>query len=105
MKKKANRPSPWLNEYPGLDETQCTAHPQMPTWSLTMNIPQRPSFLRRLMGQPAPVQEVDAADMGTAFGMDYCLDQDAMEARASGLSAPSSPARAPQVWSYRRDRS
>jgi hypothetical protein len=35
----------------------------------------QPSLLRRLIGLPAPVPEVDPADMGTAMGLDYCLDE------------------------------
>lgn len=44
-----------------------------------MSTPSRPSFLRRLMGHLAPAPELDAGDMGTAFGMDYCLDQRPLE--------------------------
>jgi hypothetical protein len=36
----------------------------------------QPSLLRRLMGlRAAPAPEVDPADMGTAMGLDYCLDE------------------------------
>jgi len=35
----------------------------------------QPSLLRRLMGLPAPIPEVDPADMGTAMGLDFCLDE------------------------------
>jgi hypothetical protein len=35
-----------------------------------------PSLLRRLMGQKLPVvPERDPADMGTAIGLDFCLDE------------------------------
>jgi hypothetical protein len=36
-----------------------------------------PSLLRRLMGLSSapPAAEVDPADMGTAMGLDYCLDE------------------------------
>lgn len=37
----------------------------------------QPSLLRRLMGRSAqPVaREIDPADMGTAMGLDFCLDE------------------------------
>ena len=35
----------------------------------------QPSLLRRLMGLPAQITEVDPADMGTAMGLDVCLDE------------------------------
>lgn len=36
----------------------------------------QPSLLRRLMGQrAAPAAEIDPADMGTAMGLDFCLDE------------------------------
>jgi len=35
-----------------------------------------PSLLRRLMGLGAtPAPALDPADMGTAMGLDYCLDE------------------------------
>ncbi|WP_374568298.1 hypothetical protein [Ideonella sp.] len=35
-----------------------------------------PSLLRRLMGLGAtPAPELDPADMGTAMGLDFCLDE------------------------------
>jgi hypothetical protein len=40
-----------------------------------MSTPPRPSLLRRLIGRPAREASVDAADMGTAIGMDYVMDQ------------------------------
>jgi hypothetical protein len=39
----------------------------------------RPSLLRRLMGLPAPRPEFDPADMGTAMGLDFMLDQPPLE--------------------------
>lgn len=37
----------------------------------------QPSLLRRLMGRSSEpvVREVDPADMGTAMGLDFCLDE------------------------------
>lgn len=43
----------------------------------------QPSLLRRLMGlNPPPVPEQDPADMGTAIGLDFCLDEPPPEAVA-----------------------
>lgn len=41
-----------------------------------MSTPSRPSLLRRLIGlPPRPVADDDAADMGTAMGLEFTLDQ------------------------------
>jgi hypothetical protein len=69
-----------------------------------MSTPSRPSFLRRLMGHPAPAPEFDAGDMGTAFGMDYCLDQRPLEPLPSPAEVAEAERQA-RVWSFRRDRS
>ncbi|TDM09239.1 MAG: hypothetical protein C4K60_08030 [Ideonella sp. MAG2] len=68
-----------------------------------MNTPSRPSFLRRLMGHSAPAPEFDAGDMGTAFGMDYCLDQRPLEPLPSPAEVAEAERQA-RVWSFRRDR-
>ncbi|HEV8691407.1 MAG TPA: hypothetical protein VGQ91_13990 [Ideonella sp.] len=49
-----------------------------------------PSLLRRLMGLPAPIPELDPADMGTAIGLDFCLDEPPPVAPATppGLASP-----------------
>ena len=56
-----------------------------------------PSLLRRLMGlsRAAPVAELDPADMGTAMGLDYCLDEpppDVLAATSVTAGAPTSVA-------------
>lgn len=35
----------------------------------------RPSLLRRLFGERPPARQDDFADMGTAIGLDFSLDQ------------------------------
>lgn len=40
-----------------------------------MTSPPRTSLLRRLIGAPAEAPQQDPADMGTAIGMDYVMDQ------------------------------
>lgn len=40
-----------------------------------MTSPPRTSLLRRLIGAPADVPQQDPADMGTAIGMEYVMDQ------------------------------
>ena len=40
-----------------------------------MTSPPRTSLLRRLIGAPAEVPQQDPADMGTAIGMEYVMDQ------------------------------
>jgi hypothetical protein len=47
-----------------------------------------PNLLRRLMGQKPPVApEVDPADMGTAMGLDYCLDEPPAEVAAAAQNS------------------
>jgi hypothetical protein len=59
----------------------------------------QPSLLRRLMGmraaQAAPA--LDPADMGTAIGLDFCLDEPPGEA-ATGALAPVRTGTAPAGW-------
>jgi len=59
----------------------------------------QPSLLRRLMGlRPAEATPVvDPADMGTAIGLDFCLDEPPEEAPAAR------PGHAPalSIWSRR----
>jgi len=43
----------------------------------------QPSLLRRLIGLPAPIPEADPADMGTAIGLDFCLDEEQPPAAAA----------------------
>lgn len=55
----------------------------------------RPNLLRRLMGLPAPVPECDPADMGTAMGLDFCLDESPQEAwTTAGIGAAGSSTQA-----------
>jgi hypothetical protein len=65
-----------------------------------MSTPPRTNLLRRLIGMPAPAPRQDPADMGTAIGLDYCLDQsplaEPMQARSE--TAP----RGTRIWSARR---
>ncbi len=50
----------------------------------------QPSLLRRLMGlRAAPVAEIDPADMGTAMGLDFCLDEPPPEVLAATTLAQS----------------
>ncbi len=52
-----------------------------------------PSLLRRLMGQKAPAApEQDPADMGTAIGLDFCLDEPPPEPRAAATPDPAAQA-------------
>ena len=50
----------------------------------------QPSLLRRLMGlSPAvPAAEIDPADMGTAMGLDFCLDEPPADVAAATLAEP-----------------
>jgi hypothetical protein len=53
------------------------------------------------MGRAAPVTESDPADMGTAIGLDFILDQPAAEPLASANTAgPARPAESPD-WNLR----
>ena len=57
----------------------------------------QPSLLRRLMGARAvSLPEPDPADMGTAMGLDFCLDEPPVDATSGGVA----PARqgAPAGW-------
>jgi hypothetical protein len=55
----------------------------------------QPSLLRRLMGLNAPaVPEQDPADMGTAMGLDFCLD----EPPPDGVAVATPGAAAPPSW-------
>lgn len=55
----------------------------------------RPNLLRRLMGLPAPVPERDPADMGTAMGLDFCLDEAPLDGWATaGIGAAGSSTQA-----------
>ena len=40
-----------------------------------MALTSRTSLLQRLLGRSAPVRDEDPADMGTAIGLDFMLDQ------------------------------
>jgi hypothetical protein len=58
----------------------------------------QPSLLRRLMGASAVVMpEADPADMGTAIGLDFCLDEPPADPAASPL-AQVRPGAAPGGW-------
>ena len=58
-----------------------------------------PSLLRRLMGaRVASMPEVDPADMGTAIGLDFCLDEPPLEAVAAASISPAGRAGAPEGW-------
>ena len=50
-----------------------------------MSNPPRTSLLRRLIGLGAPASDLDAADMGTAIGLDFVLDQDPLPVRTCAL--------------------
>lgn len=65
-----------------------------------MSTPPRTSLLRRLIGMPAPAPRLDPADMGTAIGLDYCLDQAPLAAPVPARADPAS--RGSRVWSPRR---
>jgi hypothetical protein len=63
----------------------------------------QPSLLRRLMGLRAtPAPEQDPADMGTAMGLDFCLDEPPSEAVATPPPAPSGRANFVQMSWLRR---
>lgn len=49
----------------------------------------QPSLLRRLMGQQTtvPVPDTDPADMGTAMGLDFCLDEPPPDVMVAGSAA------------------
>lgn len=54
-----------------------------------MSTPSRPSLLRRLIGlPPRPVADDDAADMGTAMGLDFMLDQPPLKAEPPRATRP-----------------
>ena len=58
----------------------------------------QPSLLRRLMGARAvAMPEADPADMGTAIGLDFCLDEPPVDA-ATGALAQVRPGSAPAGW-------
>jgi hypothetical protein len=58
----------------------------------------QPSLLRRLMGaRVVTVPEADPADMGTAIGLDYCLDEPPVDA-TSGHLALARRGGAPAAW-------
>ena len=58
----------------------------------------QPSLLRRLMGLPAPIPEIDPADMGTAIGLDFCLDEAAELAVAATLAQSGRASLAQTSW-------
>jgi hypothetical protein len=63
----------------------------------------QPSLLRRLMGlRAAPAPEVDPADMGTAMGLDYCLDEPPAEVAVATTLAQSGRASLMQANWLRR---
>lgn len=63
----------------------------------------QPSLLRRLMGfRATAVPEVDPADMGTAMGLDYCLDEPPAEVVAATTLAQSGRASIMQANWLRR---
>lgn len=63
----------------------------------------QPSLLRRLMGlRAAPTRELDPADMGTAIGLDYCLDEAAADVAAATTLAQSGRASLAQASWLRR---
>jgi hypothetical protein len=66
-----------------------------------MSTPSRTSLLRRLIGLPgrSAVHEDDAADMGTAIGLDYSLDQAPI---AKTKPAPVNKLVSRQAWARRR---
>lgn len=59
-----------------------------------------PSLLRRLMGLGAtPAPELDPADMGTAMGLDFCLDEPPADVVAATTLAQSGRASiVPTSW-------
>jgi hypothetical protein len=58
----------------------------------------QPSLLRRLMGASATVMpDVDPADMGTAIGLDFCLDEPPAET-TGGPAVQVRPGAAPAGW-------
>jgi hypothetical protein len=59
----------------------------------------QPSLLRRLMGARAAARpEVDPADMGTAIGLDFCLDEPPLEAVSAVAVSPGGRGVAPEGW-------
>lgn len=44
----------------------------------------RPTFLRRFAGTLRPPAAPDPADMGTAFGLDHCLDEAVLPPEPAG---------------------
>lgn len=63
----------------------------------------QPSLLRRLMGaRAAPAPEVDAADMGTAIGLDFSLDEPSPEVNAATSLAESGRASVARAGWLRR---
>lgn len=62
-----------------------------------------PSLFRRLIGgSSAPAPDFDPADMGTAMGLDFCLDEPPADLPAPGVVAGSAGAAAAQVNWLRR---
>ncbi|WP_374673086.1 hypothetical protein [Ideonella sp.] len=62
-----------------------------------------PSLFRRLMGaSSSPAPELDPADMGTAMGLDFCLDEPPADLPAPGALATTAGAAAAQVSWLRR---
>ena len=58
----------------------------------------QPSLLRRLMGARAvALPEADPADMGTAIGLEYCLDEPPVDA-PNGALAQARHGAAPAGW-------
>ncbi|MEK8033205.1 hypothetical protein AACH06_20490 [Ideonella sp. DXS29W] len=63
----------------------------------------QPSLLRRLIGRrTASVPDVDPADMGTAMGLDFCLDEPPADVVAATTLAQSGRASLAQVGWLRR---
>ena len=63
----------------------------------------QPSLLRRLMGLRAtPAPEQDPADMGTAMGLDFCLDEPPADVVATTTLAQAGRAGLAQSSWFRR---
>ena len=70
-----------------------------------MPTPQRRSFLRRLGHRWGRRQAPDLADMGTAFALDFALDQAALRPGSRGETAPrraSVPVASWRLWLGRK---
>lgn len=76
-------------------ETQAINAPEF-----TMSTPPRTSLLRRLIGMPSETPRQDPADMGTAIGLDYILDQPPLP--EPGVSRASKPGAARRNWLPKR---